>query len=75
MFATRATVHGTLQTTPGGITFHRDMILNLSLITDLQVLQERHQQLIDECLICDNRSHFSHDYHVGEEVLRLVVQA
>jgi transposase InsO family protein len=41
MFATRPTVHGTLQTTPGGITFHCDTILNLPLIADLQVLQER----------------------------------
>jgi transposase InsO family protein len=72
MFATRATVHGTLQTTPGSIAFHRDMILNLPLIADLQVLQERRQQLIDERLIRANRSRFSHDYHVGEEVLKLV---
>jgi hypothetical protein len=72
MFATQATVHGTLQTTPGGIAFHRDMILNLPLIADLQVLQERRQQLIDERLICANRSRFSHDYHVGEEVLKLI---
>jgi hypothetical protein len=34
MFATRAIIHGTLQTTPGGIAFHRDMILNLPLIAD-----------------------------------------
>jgi aspartate carbamoyltransferase regulatory subunit len=49
------------------------MILNLSLIADLQILQKRRQQLIDECLICANRSCFSHDYpHEGEKVLKLI---
>jgi transposase InsO family protein len=72
MFATRATVHGSLQTTPGGIAFQRDMILNLPLIADFQLLKERRQQLIDDRLIRANRSRFSHDYHVGEQVLKLV---
>jgi hypothetical protein len=48
------------------------IILNLPLIADLQILQERQQQLIDERQICANRLRFSHDYHVGEEVLKLV---
>ena len=72
MFAIRATVHGSLQTTPGGIAFQRDMILNLPLIADFQLLKERRQHLIDDRLIRANRSRFSHDYHVGEQVLKLV---
>jgi hypothetical protein len=63
MFATRATVHGSLQTTPGGIAFHRDMILNIPIIA----AQEKRQQLIDERLIRANRSRFLPYYHVGED--------
>ena len=74
MFATRATVHGSLQTTPGGIAFHRDMILNIPIIADLQLLRDKRQQLIDDRLIRANRKRFSHDYHVGEEVLKLTYQ-
>ena len=48
MFATRATVHGALKTTPGSIAFHRDMILNIPIIADLQLLRQHRQQLVDE---------------------------
>ena len=74
MFATRATVHGSLQTTPGGIAFNRDMILNIPLIADWQLLRDKRQQLIDDRLIRANRKRFSHDYHAGEEVLKLTYQ-
>jgi hypothetical protein len=39
-----------LKTTPGGLAFGRDMILNIPLITDLQQLQRRRQELIDQRL-------------------------
>jgi hypothetical protein len=51
MFATRATVLASLQTTSGGIAFHRDMILNIPIIADLQLLRDRRQQLMDDRLI------------------------
>jgi hypothetical protein len=71
VFALRCTYHSTLKTTPGGLAFGRDMILNLPLITDLQQLQKRRQNLIDQRLIAANTKRFSHDYVVGEEVLKL----
>ena len=72
MYATRCTYHSALQTTPGGLAFGRDMILDIPLITDLQLLQERRQQLIDQRLVVANRKRFSYDYNVGDEVLKLV---
>jgi hypothetical protein len=48
MYATRAAVHGTLKATPGSIAFSRDMILDIPFIADLQLLQEKRQQLIDK---------------------------
>ena len=67
-------VHGTLQTMPGGIAFNHDMILNLPLVADLQLLQTWRQQLVNQHLIQANRRCFTHDYHEGEEVLKLTYQ-
>ena len=72
VFAYRSAFHGTLKTTPGGLAFGRDMILNLPLITDLQLLQKRRQKLVDEQLIKANAKRFSFDYQVNQEVLKLV---
>jgi transposase InsO family protein len=72
MYATRCTYHSALKTTPGGLAFGRDMVLNIPLVTDLELLQERRQQLIDHRLITANAKRFSYDYRVGDEVLKLV---
>jgi transposase InsO family protein len=71
MYATRCTYHSALQTTPGGLAFGRDMILNIPLVTDLTLLQERRQQLIDQRLIAANAKRFHYDYRIGDEVLKL----
>jgi hypothetical protein len=72
MYATRCAYHGALKTTPGGIAFGRDMVLNIPLVTDLELLREHRQQLIDQRLIVANAKRFSYDYKVGDEVLKLV---
>jgi transposase InsO family protein len=72
VFATRATFHSSIQTTPGGLAFGRDMVLDIPLVADLQLIQERRQQLIDDRLIVANRRRFSYDYNVGDEVLKLI---
>ncbi len=39
MYATRCTYHNSaLRTTPGGLAFGRDMILNIPLVTDFELL-------------------------------------
>ena len=72
VFATRATFHSSIQTTPGGLAFGRDMVLDIPLIADLQLIQQRKQQLIDNRLIVANRRCFSYGYNVNDEVLKLV---
>ena len=72
VYATRATVHSALQTTPGAVAFGRDMVLDIPTIADLQLIRDRRQQLVDERLIVANRRRFSYDYQIGDEVLKLV---
>jgi transposase InsO family protein len=72
VYATRCTLHSALGTTPGALAFHRDMILNIPLVADLQQVQRRRQQLIDHRLIKANAKRFSYDYKIGDEVLKLV---
>jgi predicted DNA binding CopG/RHH family protein len=50
------------------------MILDdIPVIADLQLLQQKRQQLIDKRLITANRKRFSYDYHQGDQVLKLNV--
>jgi transposase InsO family protein len=71
MYATRCTFHSVLKTTPGGLAFGRDMILNIPLVADLELLRERRQQLINQRLITANAKRFSYDYRIGDEVLKI----
>jgi transposase InsO family protein len=38
MYAMRASFHSGIQTTPGALAFHRDMVLNIPLIADLNII-------------------------------------
>ena len=40
-YSARAAIHHTLQTTLGALAFHRDMLLNIPVIADLQLLRDR----------------------------------
>jgi hypothetical protein len=72
--ATRCTAYynSAVKTTPGGLAFGRDMILNIPLITDLEQLQKRRQGLIDQRLIAANTKRFSYDYQIGDEALPML---
>ena len=72
IFAARSSLHSGLQTTPGGLAFGRDMILDIPLIADLEFIQQNRQQLIDQRLIKQNLKRFSYDYIIGEKVLKLI---
>ena len=49
-YASKTAIHCTLNISLGALVFHRDMILNIPLITDLQLLHKHQQTLIDEQL-------------------------
>jgi transposase InsO family protein len=70
-YAARATIHTTMQCTPGSLVFQRDMILNIPLIADFRLLQERRQAMIDSKLMRANRRRVTHDYQPGDKVLVL----
>jgi hypothetical protein len=74
MYATRASLHSGLQTTPGALSFHRDMVLNIPLVADLNLIREKRQHLIDQRLIVNNRKRFAHDYQPNQEVLKIVYE-
>jgi hypothetical protein len=40
MYATHAIFHSGLQTTPGALAFHRDMVMNIPLMSDLTLVQQ-----------------------------------
>ena len=49
-YASCASLHHTLNISPGALVFHRDMLLNIPLLADLALIRNNHQILIDENL-------------------------
>jgi hypothetical protein len=72
MYAMHATFHSGLMTTPGALSFGRDMVMNIPLIADLTLICANRQRLIDERAISSNACCHSYDYQPGQEVLNLV---
>jgi hypothetical protein len=72
MYATQATFHEGLLTTPGALSFSCDMVLNIPFVTDLNLIKNHCQQLIDERAMRSNACHHAYDYQLGQEVLKLV---
>jgi transposase InsO family protein len=68
-YSVRTAVHGTLKISPGALVFHRDMILDIPVVADLELLRQQRQALIDQQLIRENRKRISHDYRPGDNVL------
>ena len=69
MYASRATIHSTLNLAPGAIAFHRDMVLPIPLQADFALMRDRRQVVIDENLRRQNMRRYNHDYTVGDEIL------
>ena len=47
------------------------MILDIPVIAGWEFIQRNRQQLIDQHLIDANRKRFTHDYNIGDQVLKL----
>ena len=70
MLATRCVSHGSLNNiSPGAVTFHRDMFLDLPFVADLLSLQRIRQGQIDGRLLKANAKRLSRDWKVDEQVL------
>jgi hypothetical protein len=72
MYATRATFHSGLMTTPGALSFSCDMVMNIPFVADLTLICDNRQRLIDERIIRSNACRHAYDYQPGQEVLKLV---
>jgi hypothetical protein len=70
MYATHATFHSGLMTTPGTLSVGCDTVMNI--IGDLTLIRNTCQRLIDERAMRSNACHHSYDYQPGQEVLKLV---
>jgi hypothetical protein len=54
MHAMRTGIHSTLGSSPGSLTFNRDMFLNIPLIADWYAITQRQEHLINKNLIREN---------------------
>ena len=72
IFALRATIHTTLGTTPGALAFHRDMLLNIPLIADIQAIQDKRQLLTNKNNQIQNKKRHEHIYKINDFILIVV---
>ena len=71
MHACRCATNGTIgNLSAGALAFHRDMFMDIPLIADILTLQKHRQGLVDKRLLKANASRVSHDFRVGEQVLK-----
>lgn len=69
MFAGRTAVHRTLGVSPGGLVFHRDMLLPLPVLADYEMIKQQRQTTIDQSAARANAKRNFRDYQIGDEVL------
>jgi hypothetical protein len=72
MHAMRTTVATTLGSTPGSLTFARDMFLNVPLVADWQTIARKREQHVNENSLRANKKRRRYDYAAGEQVLKTV---
>ena len=69
MYALRTGVHSVLNEAPGTIAFHRDMILNLPFIVDLNNMRMRRQRMVDKYNVRENMKRIDYNYEIGDLIL------
>ena len=69
MHALRCAVNNKMQTSPRALVLRRDMLMDVPLISDMDAIRGRQQQLINDNLIRMNKKHANHNYSVNYRVL------
>jgi hypothetical protein len=69
IFALRASIHQTMQTTPSIIAFHRDMLLNIPTFINLANIQYLRQQQVNRDAERQNANRNNHQYQINDQVL------
>jgi hypothetical protein len=68
-WAVCSTYHTVLKASPGAAIFGRDMLFDVSFITDWQKIGEHRQQLTDLNNAREKEGRIDYDYKVGQKVL------
>ena len=68
-FATRATIHTTLNATPSQLVFGRDAMLNMAFEADWATIRARKQKRIDDNNRRENATRKEHKYATGDKIL------
>ena len=68
-FATRATIHTTLNATPCQLVFGRDAFLRMGFHADWETIGARKQARINENNARENAKRVAHTYRIGDKIL------
>ena len=55
-----------METSPGALVYNRDMLLDIPLVANLELIQERRQQLVDDNLRRQNARRVDYKWKVGD---------
>ena len=61
-------VNATLGTSLGALVYNIGMIMDVLLITNLTIIRDRRQNLIDKNLIKQNNKQIEHHYRIGDMI-------
>ncbi len=67
----RAGIHSTLGSSPGSLTYNRDMFLNIPLIADWRAITQRREHVINENLIRENQKQHHYSYVPQQRILKM----
>ena len=70
MHAMRTGIHSTLGSSPGNLTYNRDMFLNIPLIADWHTITQRQEHLINDNLIREHQKRHCYDYVPQQRILK-----
>jgi transposase InsO family protein len=71
-FALRSSATRHSGISPGALVFHRDMLIDVPFVTDLLLLRDKRQAVIDYNLRRENNKRRNFDYQVGQQVLEVL---
>jgi hypothetical protein len=72
MHAMRVAIHSTLGSSPGSLTFNRNMFLNIPLIADWHTNTQRQEHPSNENLIQENQKCCQYNYVPQQSVLKKI---
>jgi hypothetical protein len=60
---------------PGALVFHRDMLIDVPFVSNLLLLRDKRQAVIDYNLRRENNKRRNFDYQVGQQVLEVLSES